>query len=145
MAQRVAGRLRLALERVHDGLGEYLKAAQPRLIVRVEVATGTTFKRTPHIREVEDHQDEVLEEGYDPYHSPLGCPVYWRVVKRGDQQFYCSTFEASRDQIKKVWGSLGLVYCDHITGRAVVQLETVFPRTESEAAAFASAEDEAEG
>jgi hypothetical protein len=82
------------------------------------------IKLTPYISKVERGWGEVISEGYDPDHSPLGCPVYWRIVKRGDEQVYCSTFSATRDQIMKGWGTKGLAYCDPVTGRAVVRLET---------------------
>ena len=28
-------------------------------------------------------KEAIISEGYDPDHSPLGCPVYWRIVNRG--------------------------------------------------------------
>ena len=81
------------------------------------------IKPTPRIDEVERGWDEVVDEGYDPYNSPLGCPVYWRAVIRGEEQLYLSTFVASRDFIIKAWGSRGLDYCDPITGTAVARIE----------------------
>jgi hypothetical protein len=68
--------------------------------------------------------DEVLDEGYDPHHSPLGTPVYWRAIDRDGERFYCSTFLATRTRVMKCWGPLGLAYCDPITGMAVARLET---------------------
>jgi hypothetical protein len=47
------------------------------------------FNFTPYIRQGEYDREEVISEGYDPDHSPFGTPVYWRIVNRGDQQFYC--------------------------------------------------------
>ena len=79
---------------------------------------------TPYISEVERGWDEIISEGYDPDHSPLGCPVYWRIVNRGDEKFYCSTFPAKRDQIIKAWGTRGLAYCDPVTGMAIARIET---------------------
>jgi hypothetical protein len=108
-------------------LEEHLKTAQPRLIVRVdpEDTTGSKFKLTPYIRDLEPAGDEVISEGYDADCSPLGCPVYWRIVKRADEHFYCSTFQATRDHIIKAWGTRGLAYCDPVTGMAVARIETV--------------------
>jgi hypothetical protein len=110
---------------------EYLRSAQPRLICRVDPEGryvdpegSRLFKLTPYISEVDLRWDEVIREGYDPDQSPLGCPVYWRIVNRADEQFYCSTFRAKRDQIIKAWGTRGLAYCDPVTGMAAVRIET---------------------
>jgi hypothetical protein len=103
---------------------EYLQSAQPRLFMICREFDVGRIKLTPYISKVERGWGEVISEGYDPDHSPLGCPVYWRIVKQGDEQVYCSTFSATRDQIMKGWGTKGLVYCDPVTGRAVVRLET---------------------
>ena len=102
---------------------QYLRTAQPHLIVRMDLQTNRQIKPTPRIDEIERGWDEVVDEGYDPDNSPLGCPVYWRAVIRGEEQLYLSTFVASRDRIIKGWGSKGLVYCDPITGTAVARLE----------------------
>src|SRR5437763_5461871 len=107
---------------------KYLRSAQPRLICRVDpegtYPEGLVTKLTPHISEAEPGRDEILEEGYDPDHSPLRCPVYWRIVNRGDEQLYCSTVLATRAQVTKLWGTEGLAYCDPITGMAVARIET---------------------
>ncbi len=85
---------------------------------------GWRYKLTPFIRKGGKQCDKVLREGYDPDHSPLGCPVYWRVVTRGEEEFYCSTFIATRDQVKKLWGTTGLDYCDPATGLIIARIET---------------------
>jgi hypothetical protein len=103
---------------------EYLRLAQAHLICRADPAGDQGVKCTPYIREIDIGTDEVLDEGYDPHHSPLGSPVYWRVINRGDEQLYCSTFLATRAQVMKGWGTQGLVYCDPITGMAVARIET---------------------
>lgn len=82
------------------------------------------MKLMPYISEVERGWDEVISEGYDPDNSPLGCPVYWRIVNRGNEQFYCSTFPATRAQIIRGWGKRGLACCDPVTGTAVARIET---------------------
>jgi hypothetical protein len=104
---------------------EYLRSAQPRLICRVDARPKQgEFKLTEYIREVDGGWEEVIDEGYDPDHSPLGCPVYWRIVNRGDERFYCSTFLATRAQVIKGWGRKGLAYCNPVTGMAVARIET---------------------
>ncbi len=108
-------------------LAEYLRAARPHLIFRVNLLSDGSADGTPCIADVEHRGIEVIDEGYDPYHSPLGCPVYWRVVKRGDGQFYYSTFQVPPDYVLKVWGASGLSYCDPFTGKAVARIETRFP------------------
>jgi hypothetical protein len=103
---------------------EYLRLAQAHLVCRMDPDGDRSFRVKPYIKYINVGLDEVLQEGYDPHHSPLGCPVYWRVIKRGDEQFYCSTFLATRSQVMKTWGVQGLAYCDPVTGMAVAQFET---------------------
>jgi hypothetical protein len=110
------------------GSAEYLRSAQPLLVCRVDPQGGKgghLWKVTPYISEIERGWEEVIREGYDPYHSPLGCPVYWRVVNRGDEQLYCSTFLATRDQVIKGWGMRGIAHCDPVTGMAFARIETI--------------------
>lgn len=109
-----------------DTFKDYLRSAQPRLIITCE-NKGRSSSLTPHIGEVDRGWDEVISEGYDPDHSPLG-PVYWRIVKRGDERFYCSTFPVRRDGIISVWGVKGLSYCNPLTGIAVARIETLLER-----------------
>jgi hypothetical protein len=105
-------------------LENYLRSAQPCLILRIESKDGQSFKVTPYISKVDRGWDEVIDEGYDPNNSPLG-PVYWRIVNRGDERFYLSTYPVMRDQIIRAWGIKGLSYCDPITGIAVARIETL--------------------
>ena len=83
---------------------------------------------THYISETERGWDEVLSEGYDPDGSPLG-PVYWRIVDRGDEQLYCSTFQLEGDLVSKGWGTRALIYCDPVTGMAVARIETLLARS----------------
>jgi hypothetical protein len=116
---------------------EYRRSAQARLICRVEGEGGGPVdedgrvKLTPYVRKVEHGPDEVISEGYDPDNSPLGCPVYWRISSRGDEQLYCSTFLAEREFIIRGWGTKALACCDPVTGMAVAQIETLLPKAES--------------
>ena len=114
----------MAPKLVQKASSEYLRLAQAHLICRVDAAGDLGVKCTPYIREIDLGTDEVLDEGYDAHHSPLGSPVYWRVINRGDERFYSSTFLATRSQVRKSWGIQGLAYCDPITGMAVARIET---------------------
>jgi hypothetical protein len=107
----------------NESLAVLLKAAQPRLIVRVvpDPCNKSKLEITPYIREVDAVSEVVIREGYDPDHSPLG-PVYWRIVKRGDQRLYLSTYRVMRDEIIKGWGTPRLAYCDPLTGMAIARV-----------------------
>jgi len=115
----------------HKTLSDLLKSAQPRLLSRVEPIGATSYNVTPYISEAEVGWDELLDEGYDPNHSPLG-PVYWRIIRRGDQKFYCSTARLTRDQVIKTWGVEGAAFCDPITGLAVARVETLLLSTRNQ-------------
>src|SRR5262245_247786 len=104
-------------------LEEYLRTAQPRLIVRIDPQTSGLLKVTPCISGGELGWDEIITEGYDPDGGPLG-PVYWRVANRGEEQLYLSTFVAKREWVIKGWGPEGLNYCDPATETAVARIET---------------------
>lgn len=116
--------VKMKQEEHSQALADFLRLARPRLICRVDPEGGQHFRLTSFVSETERGWDEVLTEGYDPKGSPLGCPVYWRIVNRGDEQLHCSTFLATRDQIIKGWGKKGLAYRNPVTGTAVVQIET---------------------
>jgi len=105
------------------GSEEYLRSAYPRLIVEYEVSGGK-LRMAPYIYIIdEDERDEVLDEGYDPHDRALGCPVYWRIVRRDGKQFELSVFPA-RDLIRRVWGKKGIPGCDPTTDITVAQIET---------------------
>lgn len=115
---------------------DVLRSVRPRLICRVEPQGDRRYQVTPYINQNEDASEEITSEGYDPTHSPLGCPVYWRIVKRGGaEQFYLSTFQATRDQVTRTWGAAGLIYCDPVTGIAFAQIETKLPNPAHDGAA----------
>jgi len=106
------------------GIMERLRTARPQLIVRVHRVGERTFDAKPSIRK-DEPAHVVLDEGYDPHHSPLNRPVYWRIVERADGKFYLGTFLADRDFVTKGWGSDGAsVYCDPVTGMAFARIET---------------------
>jgi hypothetical protein len=106
--------------------GDYLKSAHPRLIARAIGSGLTGYQFEHHISQGRATRDEVVREGFDPDNSPLG-PVYWRIVRRGDEKFYLSTCVWSRDEVAHFWGKEAISYCDPLTGVAVVQLETPLP------------------
>ena len=112
---------------------KYLRSAQARLICRVEGEGGRPVdedgrtKLTPYVRKADRGPDEVISED----NSPLGCPVYWRIISRGDEQLYCSTFLAKREFIVRVWGKKAIAFCDPVTGMAAAQIETLLPKAES--------------
>jgi hypothetical protein len=96
-----------------------LQSAQPYLICRVDfLEDGRTADVMPYV------SHEVVDEGYDADSSPLGRPVYWRIVKRDDRKSYLSTFLMSRAEVIKSWGTKGLAHCDPLTGMAAVRIET---------------------
>jgi hypothetical protein len=112
---------------VQEASAEFLRSAQPRLICQGEPRGNRQFKLTPYIGPNDDGRERIIREGYDQDHSPLGCPVYWQVVNRGDEHFYWSTFVATRDQVARAWGPEALVYCDAAGGTAVARIETKLP------------------
>jgi hypothetical protein len=61
-------------------------------------------------------RDDLLSEGYDDNPFNLLGPAYWRVTIRANEKLYASTFVATREAIRKCWGSAGLAHCDPITG-----------------------------
>jgi hypothetical protein len=112
----------------HSALAEHLRDARPSLILRVEPQSQNGFELTPFIVEFEAANDNVIDEGFDPHNSPLGVPVYWRIVKRWDGKFYYSTFQVPRDCVLRVWGTRGLSFCDPVTGNAVARMQARLPR-----------------
>ncbi len=100
-----------------------LRSAHPRLIARAKLSGPMSCNLSCEISDVDPSWDEVIDEGYDPNVSPM-APVYWRIVRRGDAEFYLSTFQITRDEVIRGWGQEGISYCDPITGTAVVQIET---------------------
>jgi hypothetical protein len=74
-AHCILGENIMTRELVQKASAEYLRSAQPRLLCRIDPAGNLGVKLTPYISEVNDGWEEVIDEGYDPHHSPLGCPV----------------------------------------------------------------------
>lgn len=110
-----------------EDLGTYLRLATPRLIVRCEPKGANHFELTTHIKQTDEGWDDLDSEGYAADDSPLGCPVYWRAVRRKKEWLYLSTFPATPDCIIRLWGQNGLTYCDPALGFAAGRLETVLP------------------
>ena len=116
-----------------NATAEFLQSVRPHLICCVKFNTSKGSGELAYfITEKERGWDDIVSEGYDPYHSPLGCPVYWRVVTRGDELFYFSTFLLPRDDVIKGWGPRALVYCDPVTATAAVRIETYCRRQSSQ-------------
>ena len=90
----------------------------------VENARATDPSTKPYICDSDIGWDELLDEGYDPDHSPLG-PVYCRIIRRGNQKFYCSTCWVALHQILSGWGMKGLTHCDPKTKMAIAMIETL--------------------
>jgi hypothetical protein len=107
-----------------------LRSAKPRLLCCVEGSISGEQRVIPYIRDVDLGWDELISEGFDPSGSSGVGPVYYRVVRRGDEKFYLSTFMAFRDNVLKAWGPAGLSYCDPVTGMAVVRTEKRLPAPE---------------
>jgi hypothetical protein len=101
-----------------------LRSAKPRLLALCFTQDNTRIEVNPYISDVDLGWDECLREGFDPDGRTGLGPVYWRVVMRAGEEFYLSTFMASRDQVMNGWGSAGLAYCNPITGMAMARVET---------------------
>ena len=122
-SRRVAQKIMVRTE----SLAEHLRATKPILPLRVypDPSDGSRFGIEPCCSEIDCACEVVIEEGYDPDHTVL-APVYWRIVKRGDERLYCSTFQVGRDEIVKAWGECGLAHYDP-KGMAVARIEVVLP------------------
>src|SRR5436190_781003 len=105
-----------------------LRSARPQLIARAKSDGLMRWQIDPRISQEDPSHDKIFYEGFDPNGSPLGRPVYWRVIKRGDQGFYLSTVMLNRDEVVQVWGDQALCHCDPLTGVAVVQIETALSK-----------------
>ena len=104
---------------------EFLRSAQPHLIARVEIADNVRrAKVTPIVTKIHCGWDELLDEGYEAHDSPLG-PVYWRIVMRGNEQLYLSTFLVVPAQVIEIWGMEGLAYRNAVTGMTAARMETL--------------------
>ena len=108
----------------------YLRSAHPQLIIRAEHKGSFVYKLTPYISEIYQGWDKLIDEGYNPDSSLLGCSVYWRIIKRGEKLLYLSTFPVTRDDIIRDWGPKGLAYCDSTTGLAVARIETLLEHSD---------------
>ena len=91
-----------------DALGRQLKAARPLLVTRVTLdewtPEGVVYQLDPGILDHPLEWDELDSEGYDPTgRTPLG-PVYYRVIRIGDEWFYLSTAQVPRAAVLKGQG-----------------------------------------
>jgi hypothetical protein len=114
-----------------EDLEQILRVARPRLIARIEPSGGEPAKvgcglvLTFFISEIDLGWEAVESEGYDATHSPLGCPVYWRIVTRAGERLYLTTFLAAPALVIKAWGKEGLSYRNLDTGMTAARLETL--------------------
>jgi len=95
-----------------DALGRQLKAARPLLVTRVTLdewtPEGVVYQLDPGILDHPLEWDELDSEGYDPTgRTPLG-PVYYRVIRIGDEWFYLSTAQVPRAAVLKGFGKAGV-------------------------------------
>jgi hypothetical protein len=112
---------------------EFLRSARPHLICCVTHHTSNaSLEFAYHINEKELGWDNTVSEGYDLHDSPLGCPVYWRVIMWGNKWLYCNTFLLPRDDVIRGWGPRALVFCDPVTATAAVRLQTYIRRQSSQ-------------
>ena len=110
---------------------ERLRLAEPLLVTRVVHRGGLAYYLSTFLREKYVGWDELLDEGYDPIHSPLGCPVYWRIVVRGPERLYLSTFVLEREKILECWGPGALRHVDLFTGTGFARIETLLTAQEN--------------
>jgi hypothetical protein len=84
----IAGRAQAAKATISDPrlqrLSDLLREARPRLIACVEQLADNTLQTAPCIRDDEPLVTEVINEGFNPTNSPIGYPVYWRIIDRAD-------------------------------------------------------------
>ena len=106
--------------------GNELRSAKPRLLLDCiqDKNVRGRFHVNPYVSDVDLGWDECLREGFDPDGRTGLGPVYWRVVMRAGEEFYLSTYTATREHVMERWGSAGLAYCDPITGMAMARVET---------------------
>ena len=83
---------------------------------------------TPMVLPARTGRSKILEEGVDPFYSPLGRPVHWRIECRGDEHIYCSAYQATRDEVARMFGDEGLGLLDPGQKEATVTIETILTR-----------------
>jgi hypothetical protein len=106
-------------------LEEWLKRTTPSLIVCIHPVPplNTQFELEPLICAQPIDGEITLEEYFFADMSPLQRPVYVRMIRRGADDFYTSTLEASREEILRMWGEKGLLHADP-DGRFIARVET---------------------
>jgi hypothetical protein len=96
-----------------DALGRQLKAARPLLVTRVTPGElmpdgGQLMQVEPGILDHPLEWDELDREGYDPTGGTGLGPVYYRVIRIGDEWFYLSTAQVPRAAVLKGFGKAGV-------------------------------------
>ena len=113
-----------------DALGRQLKAARPLLVTRVtpgELAPegGQLFQLDPWHLDHPLEWDELDREGYDPIGRTGLGPVYYRVIRIGEEWFYLSTAQVPRAAVLKGYGKAGVAQWEK-DGK-IVQIMTLLP------------------
>jgi hypothetical protein len=114
-----------------DELGLRLQAARPLLVTRVTPGEWAPdgdrhYQLEPGILDHPLEWDELDDEGYDPAGRTGLGPVYYRVVRIGDEWFYLSTVQVGpHASILKGWGKAGVAQWRK-DGK-IVQIMTLLP------------------
>jgi hypothetical protein len=113
-----------------DELGLRLQAARPLLVTRVHSRRADAGRRHGVFLEpgILDHPlewDELYREGYDPCGRTGLGPVYYRIIRIGDEWFYLSTAQVPRAAVLKGQGKAGVAQWKK-DGK-IVQIMTLLP------------------
>ena len=113
-----------------DALGRQLKAARPLLVTRVTPGDwtpegGRVYQLEPGILDHPLEWNELDREGYDPSGRTGLGPVYYRVIRIGEEWFYLSTAQVPRAAVLKGYGEAGVAQWEK-DGK-IVQIMTLLP------------------
>jgi hypothetical protein len=107
-----------------------LQAATPLLVTRVTLGErtpegGLECELEPGILDHPLEWDELDREGYDPSSRTGLGPVYYRVIRIGDEWFYLSTAQVPCAAVLKGWGKAGAAQWKK--DGEIVQIMTLLP------------------
>lgn len=106
-----------------------------RLVLVVRFAADNRAELCATIVKRESH-GEVLDEGLDETHSPLGVPVHWQIVRRGSQLIYRSMFNAPVEWVERAYGADARQIIRPGQRDVAVTIETEIPPENSSADPF---------